>query len=146
MPPRNHTTALVIAEQQSSWSHWVERLHAVADSVFVVSQHEGESPSAFAARARSSIQELASGSRIVATTLVGGARYDGGVLSARSSVLRTLTAHMVRAGEGRLMLDGGPTRSGRLAMRALADTVAEQVQRTGVLVTSTADRARPLAA
>ena len=127
-------------------------LHSTADRVHVLSQHEGESPSVFAARIRSSVEELASGGKIVASVLVGGPDQGGRRLSSRSSVLRSLTSQMVRAGEGQLLLDGGPTRAGKLAMRALADMVAEQVHRTGVQVTSAdlptpSDRARrPLAA
>jgi hypothetical protein len=129
--------AFVIAESDADWGGWVEALSSEAAEVSVIMQRDDEPTAAFAARVRG--QLVSRPGQVAAAALVGGARWDSDVLSARSAILRTLTTRMLTHGEGQVFLDEGRRRQGpaRFAMRALASVVEEMVGDDAVVLETT---------
>jgi hypothetical protein len=128
-------TAIIVAELGSAFAPWVHTARAGGRDVVVVEQSAVESPAELPRRVRETLEELeASGAVLEAGVLVGGGRADEGVLSSRSSVVRTLIGPMVQTDVGDLILVG--TGRDRYAMQGLASVTAELLRGANVRVRS----------
>ncbi len=129
-------TAILVAERDGDWSEWVEPLRGQAEDIAIVIQRMDESPAELAARVRERVEAIAREGELVAAALVGGERWDGETLSARSSMVQALVSHM-RGPDSELFLDAGPSRGrGRHAMQAIASVLSEQVDDSLSIVTT----------
>ncbi|MEM1415004.1 MAG: hypothetical protein AAGH15_08900 [Myxococcota bacterium] len=136
--PNPEPTSFVIAERGGDWATWVERFQRSTPDVAVVVQEPGESVGDLAMRVRARVAALEEdGGAVDQAVLVGGGRTDSEAISARSLVLRALTAPMVAAGAGIITLDGQGR--DRYAMMALASTVSPMVMGTGVSIAPAAN-------
>lgn len=137
--------AVLVAEQGSEWSGWVEPLRAESSDVVVVVQRRAETPGELATRVRERVRELRLEGEITAAALVGGASWDTATLSARALMVRAIVTQMVGAGGGTMYLDGGGRAGrGRHAMAALAAVVEDQLGQTGVDVVTASAEPQPL--
>lgn len=133
LPKPTSPISLIVAERGGDWVSWADRLQGRGHTVELVLQEKGESIGDFAHRVRGKLDslEITDNSPEVAV-LVGGGRNDGTALAARSLALRAISAKMISANRGTLLLEGRG--ADRFPMMALASTVAAQVRGTGVRV------------
>lgn len=133
--------SMIVAERGTDWTPWAEWLRSGAADVIVVVQRQGETLGEWAMRVRARVDAAVDAGVVVdRAVLVGGVAGTDDVLTSRSLALRAIANSMVRAGGGRIWLDGGATSRGRVAMTALAEVANDQVRSTGVTVVP-ADRA-----
>jgi hypothetical protein len=128
-------TAIIVAEHGSAFGPFVSMARSGGRDVLVVEQSSVESASELARRVRETLEELEqSGAALRGAILVGGGRTDESVLSARSSMVRTLIGPMVHADEGEMVL----VSSGRdrFSMQGLAAVTAEMLRGANVRVRS----------
>lgn len=125
--------ALLVGERHADWSKWLRDL---GDEVEIVLQGRDETPTSLAQRVRATLQGIVdAGHTLSVMTLAGNDGADPEAMAARSLMVRAATPYMVQSGGGEVVLDP-PTEGdrGRLAMRALADVMGEQLKGTGVTV------------
>src|SRR5690349_5879813 len=109
--------SVIVAERGTDWTPWAEWLRTGTLDVIVVVQRTGESVGELAMRVRARIDEANDAQRIVdRAVLVGGSTDGDDVLTSRSLALRAIASSMVRAGGGRIWLDGGHSPRGRWSM------------------------------
>lgn len=130
--------SVVAAERGSVWAPWVRRFRSVTPgAVELLVQHADESAMAFADRVRRAVAALVAAGRPPRhAVFVGSGRGDAYARSVAPTTVRLLAASMARAGGGHVYLDSPP--SDRLRMGAIADTLRELLQGTGVEIESVA--------
>lgn len=132
---------MLVGERHADWSKWLRDL---GDEVEIVLQGRDETPTSLAQRVRATLQGIVdAGHSLSVVALAGNDAADSEAMAARSLIVRAATPHMVQSGGGEVLLDP-PSEGdrGRLAMRALADVMGEQLRGTGVTV-EVARPARP---
>jgi hypothetical protein len=135
MSEQTTKVSMIVAERGTDWTPWAEWLRARMPDVVVVVQRQAESVGELAMRVRARIDDAdAQGQVIESAVMVGGTEGNDDVLASRSLALRAMASSMVRAGGGKIWLDGGATSRGRWAMASLAEIVNEQLRLTGVTV------------
>jgi hypothetical protein len=135
MSEQTTKVSMIVAERGTDWTPWAEWLRTRMPDVVVVVQRQGESVGELAMRVRARIDDAdAQGQVIESAVMVGGTDGSDDVLASRSLALRAMASSMVRAGGGKIWLDGGPSSRGRWAMASLAEIVNEQLRLTGVTV------------
>jgi len=116
---------VVVAERGGDWAAHADERGGMP-SLLLLQQPE-ERIEEFVARVRDKLSRVVTGGRrIREAAIVGGGRADLAAMSARSLMIRLLTAPMIAAGGGRVSLvSAGPERLGMLGLLTTVQPMLE---------------------
>ena len=124
---------LLVAECGGQWAHWVEDLDLRNGALMVLAQAHNEKPKVFSARVRSRVTNEA----FDRVALICGPNHDQCSLALRINMVRSAVAGMSARGGGQVLLVG--TGKTRLPLEALANTLTDMLQGSGVEVRAADD-------
>lgn len=128
--------AVVVAQQGADPYVPCDALRAHTPNVVTVAQAAHEPDHEFVYRFRDCVQKiLGRGRQIGTAALVARPGFNLGDVPGTAELLRSLVSAMVHAGEGHIHLHASPGPR-PLALRALAETIGDQVRGTGVRILS----------
>jgi len=132
------TKSIVIAEHGTDWTRWARKLRTAENvETVVLMQDQQETPEVFAKRALSRVATLMqSGVALSNAVFLSGEMANAAQRRQRSSLVRSLSSLLSRAGDVRLYLEpaGKPSRAAQRMMQALAWTVNDLTRGTGLTV------------